>query len=96
MDYLSGKLTLLSSRAEQSELGNLALEILVLRSNANDILEGDYSKKEKDEAKTILQNLKALERRVTQVYAIGMLRKERARPTSPFAPNAFRRVKVPA
>ncbi len=73
LQFLSSKISSLQLRPDINELSRLALEILLSRNSAREVLEGDYSKEEKKAAKEALKELENLERKIVVLYGIGRL-----------------------
>jgi len=84
-EYDEGRLRYLASQIANlatgdftpDQLGNIALEILVVRNKVENVLEKG-SKEEKKRAKKVLEQLKQLETSVIQLYILGKLRKQRS------------------
>ncbi|MCL4437087.1 MAG: hypothetical protein M1503_06665 [Thaumarchaeota archaeon] len=93
VNQLASKLAAVAITNDQRELGLLAIEILVLRNNLDDTIEGDYSTKEKSEARAALKALRELERKVAYLYTTNIFRKGRGVQYRPF-PSVFGKVKV--
>jgi len=73
LQLLSSKISSLQLRPDVDELGKLALEVLLSRNSAREVLEGDYSKEEKKSAKEALKELEKLERRIAYLYGVGKI-----------------------
>jgi len=56
-----------------SQLGDIALEILIAREDAEEKLKGNYSQEEKEKAKKTLEDLRKLEKSVVRLYLLTKL-----------------------
>lgn len=70
---LSSKLVEISLAPNVEKLAEVALELIVSRRNALDIVEEDYPKELKVEAKKSLSELEQLEKRIVHIYGLGLL-----------------------
>ena len=73
LQFLSSKIASLQLRPDVDVLSRLALEVLLSRNSAREVLEGNYSKEEKKAAKEALKELENLERRIVFLYGIGRI-----------------------
>jgi hypothetical protein len=80
IQYLTGRVAMMQlSGYDDKQLGDVALELLITRNEAEGILEGTYSKSEKDNAKLLLSRLRDLEKTLISVYLMRKLGKEKPR-----------------
>jgi len=73
IQHLSSRLTTVQMKPDIEELGKLALEIIVSRNSAREVLEGNYPKSLKKEAKNSLKELESLEKRIAYIYGMGLV-----------------------
>jgi len=73
LNLLSSRLLSIQSKPDIEELGKLALEIIVSRNSAREVIEGNYSQTLKKEAKKSLEELESLEKRIAYLYGMGRL-----------------------
>lgn len=92
LERIVGRISYIATSGDFKELGNTALEIVILRNNAEDTLEGDYSREEKEQAKIFLNNVRDLERKIAHLYAMNLLKREAARSTYPSSRKLFRSI----
>jgi len=73
IQHLSSRLSAVQVRPDIEELGKLAIELIVSRNSAREILEGNYPKALKKEAKSSLRELESLEKRIAYIYGMGLV-----------------------
>lgn len=85
IDYLANRITEMTlGEVRPSNLGNIAIELLVARERAEEKLEGNYSENEKEEAQETLKQIKALEKNVIRLYFLSTLKGETRGKMHPF------------
>lgn len=78
--YLTGRVAMMQlSGYDDKQLGDVALELLITRNEAERIIEGIYSENEKKSAKALLNGLRDLEKALVSVYLMRKLGKEKPR-----------------
>ena len=70
---ISSRLAELALSPDIDKLARVALEIILCRENAKEVLEGEYPEGLKDQAKKTLSELEELEKRLVHIYGLGLL-----------------------
>lgn len=74
LNYLSNRLiNMYMTGTNVGELGDIAIEIMMTRVNLEEILDGDYPKDEKKNAKKMLLKLKEVERRAVSLFLMSRI-----------------------
>jgi len=67
--YLASQIAGMFIRSVRSEqLGNIALEVIVAREAAEEIIKGKYSREDKEKAQKTLKELKEMEKNIVRLY----------------------------
>lgn len=77
IQYLASQIASLSlGKFQRGQLGNIALEILIMRSRVESVLEQKGSQAEQRRARKALEQVKQLEKSVVQLYLLARLQRE--------------------
>lgn len=74
INYLSNEITrMYMTRADTKKLGKLAIQIMTTRVNLENVLEGKYSREEKNKAQKMLKKIKEIERRAVSLFLMSRI-----------------------
>jgi len=73
LQFLSSKISSVQLRPTVESLSKLALEVVLSRNSAREVIQGDYSKEEKKVAKDALKELEKFEKRIAYLYSVGRI-----------------------
>jgi hypothetical protein len=74
INYLSGQVAgMFSGGISLGQLGNVALEVMVAKENAEEIIEGKYSEQEKKTAQVTIEQLREIEKNIVRLYVFATL-----------------------
>jgi GTP-dependent phosphoenolpyruvate carboxykinase len=73
LKQLSARLTSLSFSPNVDKLAKLALDVLIYKVNANELLKETKSKEVKNEIKRYLKQIEEIEKGIVKLYGLGLL-----------------------